>query len=150
MSRYLITGSAGFLGSHLAEALLKSGDEVVGIDAFTDYYARDLKETNVHRARTGPVSSLLELDLADADLTALVADVDGVFHLAAQPGYAELGGHLRRLRPGHTSSPRSACWRRPREQAYLSSKRRAPRSTGTRRRIPLSRTHRCIPSRRTA
>ena len=86
MSRYLITGSAGFLGSHLAEALLESGDEVVGIDAFTDYYARDLKETNVQRARDWSGFSLLELDLADADLTALVADVDGVFHLAAQPG----------------------------------------------------------------
>jgi nucleoside-diphosphate-sugar epimerase len=86
MSRYLITGSAGFLGSHLAEALLESGDEVVGIDAFTDYYARDLKETNVHRARDWSGFSLLELDLADADLTALLADVVGVFHLAAQPG----------------------------------------------------------------
>jgi nucleoside-diphosphate-sugar epimerase len=86
MSRYLITGSAGFLGSHLAEALLESGDEVVGIDAFTDYYARDLKEANVDRARDWSGFSLLELDLADADLTALVAAVDGVFHLAAQPG----------------------------------------------------------------
>jgi nucleoside-diphosphate-sugar epimerase len=86
MSRYLITGSAGFLGSHLAEALLESGDEVVGIDAFTDYYARDLKEANVDRARDWSGFSLLELDLADADLTALVAAVDGIFHLAAQPG----------------------------------------------------------------
>jgi UDP-glucuronate 4-epimerase len=86
MSRYLITGSAGFLGSHLAEAVLEAGDEVVAVDAFTDYYARELKETNLRRIRARPGFALLELDLADADLTALVADVDGVFHLAAQPG----------------------------------------------------------------
>jgi UDP-glucuronate 4-epimerase len=86
VSRYLITGAAGFLGSHLAEAVLDSGSEVVGIDSFTDYYARDRKETNVARARVRTGFSLLELDLADADLTGLVAEVDGVFHLAAQPG----------------------------------------------------------------
>jgi UDP-glucuronate 4-epimerase len=86
MSRYLITGSAGFLGSHLAEAVLESGDELVGIDAFTDYYSRELKEANVRRIRDRPGFEMLELDLADADLTALVAGVDGVFHLAAQPG----------------------------------------------------------------
>jgi UDP-glucuronate 4-epimerase len=86
MSRYLITGSAGFLGSHLAEAVLEAGDEVVAVDAFTDYYARELKETNLRRIRARPGFALLELDLADADLTALVAGVDGVFHLAAQPG----------------------------------------------------------------
>jgi nucleoside-diphosphate-sugar epimerase len=86
MSRYLVTGSAGFLGSHLVEALLDSGHEVVGVDAFTDYYARDLKEANVAGARGRPGYSFLKLDLADTDLTRLVADVDGVFHLAAQPG----------------------------------------------------------------
>jgi UDP-glucuronate 4-epimerase len=86
MSRYLVTGSAGFLGSHLVDALLDSGHEIVGIDAFTDYYSRDVKEANIARARARPGFSFLNLDLADADLTDLVADVEGVFHLAAQPG----------------------------------------------------------------
>jgi UDP-glucuronate 4-epimerase len=86
MSRYLVTGAAGFLGSHLVEALLGSGHDVVGIDAFTDYYPRDVKEANVSRARARPGFSFRILDLADADLTGLVADMDGVFHLAAQPG----------------------------------------------------------------
>jgi UDP-glucuronate 4-epimerase len=86
MSRYLVTGSAGFLGSHLVDALLDSGHEIVGIDAFTDYYARDVKEANIARARARPGFSFRNLDLADADLTDLVADMDGVFHLAAQPG----------------------------------------------------------------
>ena len=43
MSRYLVTGCAGFIGSHLTDALLARGDEVVGVDALTDYYARDAK-----------------------------------------------------------------------------------------------------------
>jgi nucleoside-diphosphate-sugar epimerase len=86
VSRYLVTGCAGFIGSHLAESLLERGDEVVGVDAFADYYARELKEANLGRARERPAFSFVELDLADASLEPLVGDVDGVFHLAAQPG----------------------------------------------------------------
>jgi nucleoside-diphosphate-sugar epimerase len=86
MSRYLVTGSGGFVGSHLVETLLDSGHEVVGIDAFTDYYPRELKEANVARTRTRPGCSFLQHDLVDAHLTGVVANVDGVFHLAAQPG----------------------------------------------------------------
>ncbi len=51
MARYLVTGCAGFIGSHLTEALLARGDEVVGVDAFTDYYERELKERNLAAAR---------------------------------------------------------------------------------------------------
>jgi nucleoside-diphosphate-sugar epimerase len=50
--RYVITGAAGFIGSHLAEALLRADHEVVGVDAFIDYYARDVKEANLAVART--------------------------------------------------------------------------------------------------
>ena len=86
MSRYLVTGCAGFLGSHLAEALLRRGDDVVGVDAFTDYYPRSVKEANIEEAQKQPCLSFVELDLAEGALAPLVAEVDGVFHLAAQPG----------------------------------------------------------------
>lgn len=86
MSRYLVTGCAGFLGSHLVEALLERGHEVVGVDAFTDYYSRSVKESNLEEAQQRAGLSFVELDLAEGALPALVQDVDGVFHLAAQPG----------------------------------------------------------------
>lgn len=86
MSRYLVTGCAGFIGSHLTEALLRRGDDVVGVDAFTDYYPRPAKESNLEGAREEANFSLVELDLSTAALEPLLAGVDGVFHLAAQPG----------------------------------------------------------------
>ena len=85
MSRYLVTGCAGFIGSHLTDALLARGDDVVGVDAFTDYYARDAKESNLERA-LGRGLSFVEVDLSRDDLPQLLDNVDGVFHLAAQPG----------------------------------------------------------------
>jgi nucleoside-diphosphate-sugar epimerase len=78
--KYLVTGAAGFIGSHLAEALLAAGDEVLGVDAFTDYYDRSRKERNAAGIE------VLEADLAEAGLAPLLAGVDGVFHLAGQPG----------------------------------------------------------------
>lgn len=86
MSRYLVTGCAGFVASHLAEALLERGDGVVGIDAFTDYYDRELKEANVERLRGRPRFELIEGDLLETPVSELLEAVDGVFHLAAQPG----------------------------------------------------------------
>ena len=85
MSRYLVTGCAGFIGSHLTDALLARGDEVVGVDAFTDYYARDAKESNLERA-LGEGLSFVEVDLSRDELLPILDNVDGVFHLAAQPG----------------------------------------------------------------
>lgn len=78
--RYVVTGAAGFIGSHLAEALLAAGHEVVGIDAFTDYYERSRKERNA------AALDVLEADLVDAPLEPILAGADGVFHLAGQPG----------------------------------------------------------------
>jgi UDP-glucuronate 4-epimerase len=81
--RFLVTGAAGFIGSHLGEALQARGHEVVGLDAFTDYYDPALKELN---ARTLDVR---RLDLAEDELD--FAGFDGVFHLAAQPGVRSFG-----------------------------------------------------------
>jgi UDP-glucose 4-epimerase len=82
----LVTGCAGFLGSQLCEALLARGHDVVGVDGFTDYYARALKEANVAGIRRVPHFQLVEADLAAAPLDQLLDRVDVVFHLAAQPG----------------------------------------------------------------
>ena len=83
---YVVTGCAGFIGSHLAEVLLERGDRVLGIDAFTDYYARETKEANLAGLLRRPRFELLEVDLVDAPIDVLFEGVDGVFHLAAQPG----------------------------------------------------------------
>jgi len=87
MPRYLVTGCAGFIGSTLVDALLAEGCEVVGIDSFTDYYPRALKEAAVASARSHPGFALIERDLAEAPLSDEALDgVDGIFHVAARPG----------------------------------------------------------------
>jgi UDP-glucose 4-epimerase len=92
----LITGCAGFLGSHLAEALVSAGWSVHGVDAFTGYYARPTKERNLAVARMHPRFRCTELDLATDDLSGLLDGIDVVFHLAAQPGVrASFGDGLR-------------------------------------------------------
>ncbi len=85
-STALVTGCAGFLGSHLCEALLSRGHAVVGVDCFSDYYPRALKETNLVGLRQEPAFRLVEADLAETALPPLLDGVDVVFHLAAQPG----------------------------------------------------------------
>jgi UDP-glucose 4-epimerase len=82
----LVTGAAGFIGSHLVERCLRLGWRVTGIDAFTDYYAEDRKRLNACAAATDPKYRLIEGDLRDLDLSRLLQDVGVVFHLAAQPG----------------------------------------------------------------
>jgi UDP-glucuronate 4-epimerase len=85
--RYLVTGCAGFIGSTLTDALLADGCEVVGIDAFTDYYDRSAKEAALAGARDHPAFTLLEHDLAADPLAEDALDrLDGIFHLAARPG----------------------------------------------------------------
>jgi dTDP-D-glucose 4,6-dehydratase len=90
--KYVVTGAAGFIGSTLCDALLAGGHEVTGVDSFTDYYPRPLKEANLSRARDHANFELLEIDLAAAELNAVMGDTDGVFHLAAQPGVRESWG----------------------------------------------------------
>ena len=84
--RYLVTGCAGFIGSHLTQALTARGCSVVGVDAFTDNYARSIKERNLARCLEDGELRFVELDLAEAPVEALLDGVDGVFHLAARPG----------------------------------------------------------------
>ena len=88
---WLVTGCAGFIGSHLSETLLDRGDQVVGIDAFTDYYARQIKEANLSRLRDRGRFTFVEADLISAPLASLVEGTDGVFHLAGQPGVSSFG-----------------------------------------------------------
>ena len=82
----LVTGAAGFIGSHLAEALVARGHRVIGVDAFVDFYPRAFKEANLARLRQSPNFHLIESDLNTANLPKLLTGVDYVFHLAAQAG----------------------------------------------------------------
>ena len=81
--RYVVTGAAGFIGSHLTELLIAEGHEVVGLDSFTDFYDPALKEENAHGL------DVQRVDLADGELD--FAGADGVFHLAGQPGARSFG-----------------------------------------------------------
>lgn len=95
----LVTGVAGFVGSHLAEKLLSQGHSVVGVDCFSDYYPRPFKERNLENLRADSRFSFISGDLLELDLPALLAGksapataksfgqrVDFIFHLAAQAG----------------------------------------------------------------
>ena len=79
----LVTGCAGFIGSHLVNKLLEQGYEVIGIDCFTDYYPREIKEANISSALKNNNFKLIEEDTLEIDK---FPEVDYVFHLAAQAG----------------------------------------------------------------
>ena len=115
----LVTGAAGFLGSHVCERLLEEGHDVVGVDCFTHYYARELKEGNLERARQWDAFELVEADLADEDPRAVLEGVDTVFHLAAEPGVRD-GAPSAYLRHNVIATQRLLA-ARPRGLVYASS-----------------------------
>jgi nucleoside-diphosphate-sugar epimerase len=82
----LVTGAAGFIGSHLCERLLSDGHAVRGLDAFIPFYPRAVKETNLSPFRSHPDFTFLQLDLRTDALADALGDVDVVFHLAAMAG----------------------------------------------------------------
>ena len=88
----LVTGAAGFIGSTLTDHLLARGADVTGIDSFTDYYPRAVKERNIAGALGHPRFRLVESRIQDADLAALLNDRTHVFHLAAQAGVRKSWG----------------------------------------------------------
>src|SRR5271156_5493965 len=82
----LVTGAAGFIGSHLCERLLQAGHTVIGLDAFVPSYGRAAKEANLAGPRNSPAFTFHQADLRHDALDPLVADVEAIFHLAAMPG----------------------------------------------------------------
>jgi UDP-glucose 4-epimerase len=87
-----VTGCAGFIGSTLADRLLADGADVVGVDCFTDYYPRPIKERNLSAALAHPRFRFIESPIQDLDLTAELGDRTHIFHLAAQAGVRKSWG----------------------------------------------------------
>jgi UDP-glucuronate 4-epimerase len=85
--RVLVTGGAGFIGSHLVDRLLEEGWEVVALDNFDPFYDRAIKESNIFLHRVHPCYHLIEGDIRDTEVLASIeGDFDVIVHLAARPG----------------------------------------------------------------
>ena len=86
MSNIIVTGVGGFIGSHLAETLLNQGEKVIGIDQFNDYYDPVLKRQNISQFKDNSAFQLIENDIQSLNWSELLADIDIVYHQAAQAG----------------------------------------------------------------
>jgi UDP-glucuronate 4-epimerase len=99
MTRVLLTGAAGFIGSHLAERLLARGDEVIGVDNFDPFYDRSIKQQNLEAALASPRFALHELDIVTGNLAALLDPATVIVHLAGKagvrPSLADPAGYVR-------------------------------------------------------
>ena len=89
----LVTGVAGFIGSSLAERLLTTGYPVLGVDCFTDYYPRQIKERNLETLRQHSRFRFVDAEITTANWNGLLVDVSHVFHLAAQAGVRRSWGN---------------------------------------------------------
>ena len=86
MKTAIVTGAAGFIGSHLSERLLENGFKVIGIDCFTDYYSKKIKKNNMISFQNNKNFKLIESDLMEIDLISIIKESEFLFHEAAQPG----------------------------------------------------------------
>jgi len=84
--KVLVTGVAGFIGSHLAERLIREGHKVIGVDCFTDYYPREIKESNIKKMRGDNAFEFHDADILEINLENVLGNVDVIFHQAAQAG----------------------------------------------------------------
>jgi UDP-glucose 4-epimerase len=121
----LVTGGAGFIGSHLSERLLEQGARVRAIDAFTDFYPRPLKERNLQNLRGRENYEFVEGDLRELDLAKQLEGVTHVFHLAAQAGVRRSWGSEFSVYTGlnidSTQRLLEACAKRPIERLVYAS-----------------------------
>jgi nucleoside-diphosphate-sugar epimerase len=121
----LVTGGAGFIGSHLCERLLAQGAEVTALDCFTDYYPRAIKERNLSGLRGRPGFRFVETSIAKADLASLIDGTTHVFHLAAQAGVRKSWGRdfqiYTALNVDATQMLLEACVGRPIERVVYAS-----------------------------
>jgi UDP-glucose 4-epimerase len=92
--RAVVTGAAGFIGSHLTDALLAEGHEVIGVDSFDDYYSRAIKERNLESAILDQSFRFHELDISRHDVSDVLDEADVVFHLASRSGVRASPGEV--------------------------------------------------------
>ncbi len=92
MSISIVTGAAGFIGSHLTEQLLQMGENVVGIDNFDPWYDPKTKEANIRSAAKNESFSLFRENILSLDLTEILEPGDVIYHLAARPGVQDSWG----------------------------------------------------------
>ena len=82
----VVTGAAGFIGSHLCQSLISKGHKVTGVDSFLDYYPRWIKEMNLEEIKSNPSFRFIEKNILEINWLDLLDGIDVVYHLAAQAG----------------------------------------------------------------